>query len=208
MFFLTAGVPRQPASTAASAADYIRNPALQTSVNMSNQQPRPELNSGDARSAERALPGSERTIVASETEVVVPIIQEQITVGKRMVETATVEVTKTVTEGPEPVHVVVAHDETSVEHVPVNRIVDKVPEIRYDGDTMIIPVMKEVAVVEKKLMLVEELHVTKRAVQTQETEYITVRREHLEVKRTPIEEGQAAVSHLSYSSGKTASKPD
>lgn len=147
---------------------------------------------------------SQRIIVASDTEAVIPVIQEQILVGKRLVETATVEISKTVTEGPEPVHVVVAHDETSVERVPINRIVEKAPEIRYDGDTMIIPVLKEVAVVEKKLMLVEELHVTKRAVQTQETEYITVRREHLEVKRTPIDEGQEAIGHLSHATRRIA----
>jgi uncharacterized protein (TIGR02271 family) len=175
---------------------------------MSEQYPKPQPNSTSAHGSSANVPGGQRTIVASSTEAVVPVIQEQIMVGKRMVETATVEVKKTVTEGPEPVHVVVAHDETSVERVPVNRFVDKTPEIRYDGDTMIIPVMKEVAVVEKKLMLVEELHVTKRAVQTQETEYITVRREHLEVTRTPIDEGQAAVSHLSHASGKASPKPD
>ena len=114
---------------------------------------------------------SQRIIVASDTEAVIPVIQEQIMVGKRQVETATVEITKTVTEGPEPVHVVVAHDETSVERVPVNRFVEKAPEIRYDGDTMIIPVMKEVAVVEKKLMLVEELRVTKKSDQVLEIDF-------------------------------------
>lgn len=138
----------------------------------------------------------------AEVHTVIPVIQEQVLVGKRVVETATIAVKKTVTEGPEPVHVVVAHDETSVERVPVNRIVEKAPEIRYEGDTMIIPVMKEVAVVEKKLMLVEELRVTRRAVQTQETEYITVRKEHLDISRTPIEEGQRAIQHLSHATRK------
>jgi len=190
--FLPGRVPHQSARLPRAA---VAEKACSSSVN-TNEQPTPQ------RGAQNAAAGdATRRVVASETLDVVPVIQEQILVGKRLVETATVEVTKTVTEGPEPVHVVVAHDETHVERVPVNRFVENAPEIRYDGDTMIIPVLKEVAVVEKKLMLVEELHVTKRAVQTQETEYITVRREHLEVKRTPIEEGQAAVHHLSYRSG-------
>jgi uncharacterized protein (TIGR02271 family) len=200
---MSRSVRRFRARGAAGLHQYRRR----SNVNMSELHPKPNSNP-EARGATAIAPGSERIIVSSSTDAVLPVIQEQIMVGKRMVETATVEVKKTVTEGPEPVHVVVAHDETSVERVPVNRFVDKTPEIRYDGDTMIIPVMKEVAVVEKKLMLVEELHVTKRAVQTQETEYITVRREHLEVKRTPIDEGQAAVSHLSHGSGKAAPKPD
>lgn len=166
---------------------------------------KPKDNAGQQMGGHRAENTDAGTVTSSvQMHTVIPVIQEQVLVGKRVVETATVEVKKTVTEGPEPVHVVVAHDETSVERVPVNRIVEKTPEIRYEGDTMIIPVMKEVAVVEKKLMLVEELRITKRAVQTQETEYITVRREHLEISREPIDKGQEAIKHLSHSTRKEA----
>jgi hypothetical protein len=48
----------------------------------------------------------------------------------------------------------------SVRHVPVERILDEPAVPRQEGETMIYPVMEEVLVVEKKLMLKEEIHVT------------------------------------------------
>jgi uncharacterized protein (TIGR02271 family) len=117
--------------------------------------------------------------------IVIPVIQEQATISTRVVETGTVQVNKTVSEHTEPVHVVASHDECTVERVAVDRVVETAPEVRWDGDTMIVPVVKEVAVVVKKLVLVEELHITRRAVQTQETVQVTLRKEHVDVTRTP-----------------------
>jgi Domain of unknown function (DUF2382) len=48
----------------------------------------------------------------------------------------------------------------TVRHVPVERILDEPAVPRQEGDTMIYPVMEEVLVVQKKLMLREEIHVT------------------------------------------------
>jgi hypothetical protein len=50
-------------------------------------------------------------------------------------------------------------DEVSVERVPVNRIVDKAPETRQEGDVTIIPVIEEVITVEKRLLLREEVRI-------------------------------------------------
>lgn len=49
-----------------------------------------------------------------------------------------------------------------VEHKPINKYVDSnLAPVRYEGDTMIVSVLKEVVVVEKKTLLVEELHIKK-----------------------------------------------
>ncbi len=50
-------------------------------------------------------------------------------------------------------------DDVSVERVPVNRIVDAVPETRQEGDVTIIPVIEEVITVEKRLLLREEVRI-------------------------------------------------
>ncbi len=50
-------------------------------------------------------------------------------------------------------------DEVSVERVPVNRIVDRAPETRQEGDVTIIPVIEEVITVEKRLLLREEVRI-------------------------------------------------
>ncbi len=53
-------------------------------------------------------------------------------------------------------------EDCDVQRVEVKRIIDKPVEIRQDGDTLIIPLMEEVLVVERRLMLREELHIKRR----------------------------------------------
>ncbi len=53
-------------------------------------------------------------------------------------------------------------EDCEVERVQVNRMLDQPAEMRQDGDTLIIPLMEEVLVVEKRLMLREELHIKRR----------------------------------------------
>jgi uncharacterized protein (TIGR02271 family) len=79
----------------------------------------------------------------------------------------------------EPLH----DEEVQVERVQVNRVVDAAPAPRQDGDTMIIPVLKEVLVVEKRLLLKEEIHVTRRHVERREPQRFLLRREEVTVER-------------------------
>jgi uncharacterized protein (TIGR02271 family) len=116
----------------------------------------------------------------------IPIVEEYATVSTKTVEKSRVLITKKVDDRQETVHLVSSHDETDVERVTLNRIVDTPPVVRYEGDTMIIPVVKEVAVVEKKLMLTEEIRVTRRKVQTQESVPVTLRKERIDIVRETL----------------------
>ena len=124
-------------------------------------------------------------VAARQQAQTIPIVEEFATVGSKTVETGRVLISKKVDEHQESVHVVGTHDETEVERITLNRMIDVAPAVRYEGHKMIIPIIKEVAVVEKRLMLVEEVRVTKRKVQTQETVPVTLRKERLEVTREP-----------------------
>ncbi len=53
-------------------------------------------------------------------------------------------------------------EEVQIERVPGNQLVDEPVAVRCEGDTMIIPVIEEVIVVETRLQLKEEVRVTKR----------------------------------------------
>jgi stress response protein YsnF len=83
-------------------------------------------------------------------------------------------------------------EEVVVEHVPINRLweVGSVPEARYEGDTLILPVLEEVVVVEKRLMLKEELHIRRIQKTVQEPQHIMLRSEEVTVER--IEPTQAS----------------
>lgn len=53
-------------------------------------------------------------------------------------------------------------EDCDIRRVPVKRIIEAPVEARYEGDVLIVPMMEEVLVVEKRLMLREELHITRR----------------------------------------------
>ena len=65
-----------------------------------------------------------------------------------------------------------------VSRKPIGEYVERIPEVRTEGDLTIIPVLEEVLVVEKKLLLKEEIHVRKQATTETITETVPLRRQH------------------------------
>jgi uncharacterized protein (TIGR02271 family) len=122
-----------------------------------------------------------------EAAVVVPVIQEQMNVGKRTVESGRVRVGKVVREIEETIDQPLAREEVTVERVPVGKIVDGPQQPRQDDDNWIIPIVEEVLVVEKRLLLKEELHVRKRTVQERHHQRVTLQQEEAVIERLPAQ---------------------
>ena len=74
-------------------------------------------------------------------------------------------------------------EEVEVERVPIRRVVDGPVPIRDEDGTTIIPILEEVLVVEKRLMLKEELHIRKHRVETHQPQRVTLRREEARIER-------------------------
>ncbi len=120
-------------------------------------------------------------------KIVVPILEEQVKIGKQVIETARVSLSKTVNESIESFEIPLKEEEIVVERIPKNELIDTIPAAtRYDGDVMIIPILKEVAVIEKRIMLVEEIHVSKKQTEKIETTEVTIRKEEVKVTRTEL----------------------
>ena len=118
--------------------------------------------------------------------LVIPVVEEQAQVGKQVVESGRLRITKSVHEQEELINLAITHEEHQVERVPVNKYVDTPPPgVRYEGETMIIPVLREV--VEVRLMVVEEIHITKRQVQTQVNQPVTLLKEEVKVEHQTSE---------------------
>ncbi len=116
--------------------------------------------------------------------VVVPVVAEEVRVARRVVETGTVRLRKVVHEREEVVAPTITREIVQVERVPVHRVVDGPVATRQEGDTLVVPVLEEVLVVEKRLMLTEELRVTvRREQQAAEPQRVTLRREEVVVER-------------------------
>jgi uncharacterized protein (TIGR02271 family) len=136
------------------------------------------------------LPSQVSPPLKTETEEtrVLPVLEERVVVQREVVETGRVRLTRQVHETAEEVSVPVQHDEVHVERVPLNVTLPAgsvAPTTRYEGDTLIIPVLREVAVVETRLLLVEELRVTRQQVTTQHTETVHLRREEIKTEHLP-----------------------
>ncbi len=114
----------------------------------------------------------------------IPIVEERLNIGVRRVETGTVQLSKRVVSEEVSQEVPVTYEEVQVEHVAINQYVEVAPEaVRYEGNTTIISVVKEVLVVEKRLMLVEELHISKTQVTSTSTVKEFLRKEEIEISR-------------------------
>ncbi|GGE69065.1 DUF2382 domain-containing protein [Massilia psychrophila] len=121
-----------------------------------------------------------------EAAVTIPVIQESLQIGTRTVDTGRgVRISKTVAELPFEVREILHHDEISVLHVPIDRIVavGEAPASRYEGDTLIIPIVEEVVVVERRLRIKEELHVTTTRREEQYAETVMLKSEQVRVER-------------------------
>lgn len=129
--------------------------------------------------------GNRDTAVARDlAQTVIPVVEEHLSVEKREVEAGRVRIHKQVQEREEVVEVPLMREEVHVERVPVNRYLDgsAAPTVRNEGETMIIPLVEEVLVVEKRLLLREELHVTKRRTESTTQQSVTLRREDVVVE--------------------------
>jgi len=114
---------------------------------------------------------------------IIPVVAEQVVVSKRQVPSGGVRVSKVVHEREETVHTTLAREETDVTRVPVGEFVSEPEQTRQDGDTLIMPVYEEVLVVEKRLRLRERLLITKRRVEVDETQPVTLRAEEAIIER-------------------------
>ena len=110
----------------------------------------------------------------------IPIVEERATIEKQAVPTGRVRITSRVEERLEVLRDELITQTVSVERVAINRAVDAPPGIRSEGDVLIIPVIEQRLVVQKRWVITEELHVR--------------RHEHIETVELPVQLRSTSVS--------------
>lgn len=115
----------------------------------------------------------------------IPIAHEELRINKQSVETGRVQVRTRVDERTAWVREELAREDVQVEWVEVNREVDAAPEIRTEGDTLIIPLFEEVLVVEKRLVLRKEIHLIRRSATQPYEAPVQLRRLDADISRVP-----------------------
>ena len=121
---------------------------------------------------------------------VLALAEEQLTVSKRAVAGQTVRIATTTQSHEQLVEEQLAREDVVIERVAIGRVVDATPEVRQEGDVTILPVMEEVLVLERRLVLKEEVRITRVRTSELHREPVQLRRQAATV--TPPAPGQAA----------------
>jgi uncharacterized protein (TIGR02271 family) len=116
------------------------------------------------------------------TELRIPIAEERLSADARPVDLGELRVHKRVDEREERVRRPVTRDDLVVERVAINQPIEAPRPRRMEGDTLVIPIMEEVLVVRKQLMLKEEVRISTRRVTEEQEVTETVRRERVELE--------------------------
>jgi uncharacterized protein (TIGR02271 family) len=95
----------------------------------------------------------------SRHEEAIPVVEETARIDKREVQTGSVKVHTVVETSEQMVREALSSQTVKVTRVAVDQPVTTVPEIRTEDGITIVPVLEEILVVEKRLILREELHI-------------------------------------------------
>ncbi len=116
---------------------------------------------------------------------VIPLLAEQMDVTRRKVMTGRVQVATVTREDPHFIDEMLSSEKVEIERVPIGKVVDSVPSIREDGDVIVIPIVEEI--VERRLVLKEEVRIRKTRSSRRHQERVTLRRQEAVVTRLPPE---------------------
>lgn len=124
-------------------------------------------------------------IATDQNELRVPVVEEQLNVGKRETQTGEVQIHKTVTQEQVSVPVELRREEVHVQQVDVSNRPLQAGELEtaFQEGTMRVPVRGEEAVVAKQAVVTGEVEINKSVTAEQHTISDTVRKEQVSVDK-------------------------
>lgn len=129
--------------------------------------------------------GAPNQPAAGEIEMI-QVVEETARIKKRMVETGRVRVQTRTEATEEMLRETLRSDAVGVTRVPIDRVIaegEVAPIPRTENGVTIIPVLEEVLVVEKRLVLKEEVHIRQTSSGEAVEVPVTLRRQHAVVER-------------------------
>ena len=124
------------------------------------------------------------------TEEVIPLVEETLKVERRERTTETVRIKTVVHEEQQVVDEPVTETEVDVRRVAVERWVDAPVADRMEGETLVISLHREIPVVQRRLQVFEEIHLTPRRHERRHVEPVTLRHEEAVLEREKPPSGE------------------
>lgn len=124
--------------------------------------------------------------VSGADEIRIPVIEERLRASKRVVHTGRgVRIYKTVEQTEQTVDLPLMNEEIEVERIACDVLLPEgeVASSRQEGDTLILPVVEEVIVVQKRLRVREEIHVRRKKKEVHHPQQVVLRSEKIHVER-------------------------
>jgi uncharacterized protein (TIGR02271 family) len=140
-----------------------------------------------AKGAQVAIPPDHR----KPDDLIVPLYEEQLSVVKNRIVTGRVQVSAVTREHEHVVDELLAREQVEVDRVPIGKVIDTMPDVHEVGDTIIIPVVEEILVVQRRLLLKEEVHIRRVRGTERHQELVMLHKQEAVVTRVPLEESAA-----------------
>lgn len=122
---------------------------------------------------------------------VLQVVTETATLEKRDVLTGRVRVSTRTETVNELVTATLERSDVDVRRVTIDREVDAIPEVRTEGDVTIIPVIEEILVIEKRLMLREEIHLRQTTTVQSVDVPVSLRKQKAVIERDDVSNDQS-----------------
>jgi uncharacterized protein (TIGR02271 family) len=146
---------------------------------------------------------SERSSADSVDNPKLSLLAEELSVGKEAVETGRLRVSKQTRTREAVVDESLLREHADVETIPIGRQISEMPSVRQEGETIIIPIVEEVLHTERRLILKEEVKITRRRTTEQFHDRVTLRYQEAVITRV-----QSATEPVDTASAKKIESSD
>jgi uncharacterized protein (TIGR02271 family) len=128
------------------------------------------------------------------------LLAEELSVGKEAAETGRVRVSKQTHTREVAVDEDLLRESAEIETVPIGRQIFEMPYVRHEGETIIVPIVEEILHTERRLILKEEVRITRRKTTEQFHDRVTLRYQEAVVTR--LQSASEAVDNASTKESK------
>jgi uncharacterized protein (TIGR02271 family) len=119
-----------------------------------------------------------------------PLYAEDLTISKRQIAGDMVRVSTVTRENESFVDETLNHKRVQIDRIPIGRQVDAAPPVRQEGDTTILSVVEETIVVERRLILKEEIHIRRLHVSERHQEAVILQKQEAVITRLEPQDSQ------------------
>jgi uncharacterized protein (TIGR02271 family) len=113
----------------------------------------------------------------------IPLHVEEVSVSRGEIKKANVQIALNTRTREQLIDEELTHVRVEIERFSIDQTVEAVPPIRQEGDITIIPVVEEVVIVERRLVLKEEVRVRRVSTKEQHQETVVLRQQEAVVTR-------------------------